>query len=33
MSRLRKALKSEDGDNNSTIRTVRDGGYGLFKNG
>lgn len=33
MSRLRKALKSQNDDNNSTIRTVRDGGYGLFKKG
>ena len=31
MSRLRKAIKSASGDKN-IIRTVRDGGYGLFSN-
>ena len=31
MSRLRKAIKSVSGDKN-IIRTVRDGGYGLFNN-
>jgi two-component system phosphate regulon response regulator PhoB len=31
MSRLRKAIKSASGDKN-IIRTVRDGGYGLFNN-
>jgi two-component system phosphate regulon response regulator PhoB len=31
MSRLRKAIKSTSGDKN-IIRTVRDGGYGLFNN-
>ena len=32
MSRLRKALKSNSIDGQNLIRTVRDGGYGLFKN-
>ena len=31
MSRLRKALKSNSSDGQNVIRTVRDGGYGLFK--
>ena len=31
MSRLRKALKSNSIDGQNLIRTVRDGGYGLFK--
>ena len=31
MSRLRKILKSNSSDGQNTIRTVRDGGYGLFK--
>ena len=31
MSRLRKALKSNISDGQNVIRTVRDGGYGLFK--
>jgi two-component system phosphate regulon response regulator PhoB len=32
MSRLRKALKTSSKDNIDPIRTVRDGGYGLFTN-
>ena len=32
MSRLRKALKTASDENLDPIRTVRDGGYGLFKN-
>ena len=32
MSRLRKALKTASDKNLDPIRTVRDGGYGLFKN-
>ena len=32
MSRLRKALKTASGENLDPIRTVRDGGYGLFTN-
>jgi two-component system, OmpR family, phosphate regulon response regulator PhoB len=32
MSRLRKALKTASTDNLDPIRTVRDGGYGLFTN-
>ena len=31
MSRLRKALKLNSNDDQNVIRTVRDGGYGLFK--
>ena len=31
MSRLRKALKLNSIDTQNVIRTVRDGGYGLFK--
>ena len=32
MSRLRKALKTASDENLDPIRTVRDGGYGLFTN-
>ena len=32
MSRLRKALKTASNENLDPIRTVRDGGYGLFTN-
>ena len=32
MSRLRKALKTASAENIDPIRTVRDGGYGLFTN-
>ena len=32
MSRLRKALKTASDQNLDPIRTVRDGGYGLFTN-
>ena len=32
MSRLRKALKTSSNENIDPIRTVRDGGYGLFTN-
>ena len=32
MSRLRKALKTASDENSDPIRTVRDGGYGLFTN-
>ncbi|MDB2583614.1 response regulator [Alphaproteobacteria bacterium] len=32
MSRLRKALKTASSENIDPIRTVRDGGYGLFTN-
>ena len=32
MSRLRKALKTASDENLDPIRTVRDGGYGLFSN-
>ena len=31
MSRLRKALKLNSSDDQNVIRTIRDGGYGLFK--
>ena len=31
MSRLRKALKLNSSEGQNVIRTVRDGGYGLFK--
>ena len=32
MSRLRKALKTSSKEKIDPIRTVRDGGYGLFTN-